>query len=131
MKYKIVHRQDSVLAFDDEDPTNYVASVQVFKYGDKGIMYNLNGVRFYELLAEHGPAILKQLNVDTMEGYVTPSHARLIRAALRTMATVGLVHRGTMEGNEMVWISIRKKVPPKGSIEDIDPNVTLDIRLDR
>ncbi len=52
MRFQILERQCSVLVFEDAG-ANYVASCQVFLYGDVGLMYNINGHKFYELMAGH------------------------------------------------------------------------------
>lgn len=128
MHFKVIPRQDTVLVFDDGDPLNYVASCQVWKYGDKGIMHTINGNRFYELMAELGGDVLERLGVETLEGYVTPAHARLMRIALKRVATVSVAHRGRMAGHDMVWVVIR----PSGTIVDLLlehlPDETVNIR---
>lgn len=108
MRYKIIHRQDSLLIFGESE-TNYVASCQVFLYGDRGFMYNINGNKFYECIFSHGASIMHDMKVHTMEGYVTPAHARLMRSAFRnTKLTVEIGGKGIMAGHDMVWVIIRK-----------------------
>lgn len=126
MHFKIIERQASVLVFENEADVNYVASCQVFQYGDVGIMYGINGRKFYELMAVHGAQVMAQLRVKSLEGYITPSHARLMRIALRRVADVTEAHEGMMAGHHMVWIVIK----PKGSdhlLAHADPEETLNI----
>lgn len=106
MNFKIVERQASVLVFD-KDEINYTASCQVFTYGDVGLMYGINGRKFYELMAEQGPQVMEQLGVKSLEGYITKAHARLMRIALKKVATLDIAHTGMCAGHEMVWVVIR------------------------
>ena len=95
--------------YDVEHPVNYVASCQIAKYGDVGWMFSITGKGFYEAFAEPGSvrSLMEQAEVNTLEGYVVPSHARLMRAALRKSATVELRQTGKMAGREMVWVVVR------------------------
>jgi hypothetical protein len=110
MRFEILDRQKSVLVFDDES-TEYCASCQVFKYGDRGFMYNINGRQFYELWREPGTLkdLLFRLGVGSLEGYVTEAHARLMRAALRHVGAVTIESHGTMNGHPMVWVVVKAK----------------------
>jgi hypothetical protein len=126
MHYKIIDRQSSVLVFEDGEDVNYVASCQVFLYGDVGLMYGLNGRKFYELMAVKGAQIMAQLGVKMLEGYLTPAHARLMRIALNRIADVTEAHEGMMAGQVMVWVVIT----PKGSqhlLANRGADETLDI----
>lgn len=110
MRYKIVTRQDSILVFDGDSP-NYVASCQVFIYGDRGFMYNANGQEFYSCMVENGVEMMKEMKVVSLEGYVTKAHARLMRIALPGVADVAITGTGEMAGVSMVWVVIKPKVP--------------------
>lgn len=107
MSYLLVTRQVSVL-FMDAHP-NYVASCQIFIYGNRGFIYNVQGARFYKHVAEAWPKILSDLQVDSIEGYVLASHARLIRVALRKVATISIKQAGEMAGHVMFWIVIERR----------------------
>ena len=108
-RVEILPRQYSVVVFDEHAPVNYVASCQVFVYGDVGCMYTINGKRFYDALADRVTVqnLMRDLGVKTLEGYVTPAHSRLMKFALRRAATVEEVHTGMMAGHEMVWVRVR------------------------
>lgn len=108
---KIIPRQYSVVVFDGPDSVNYVSSCQVFRYGDVGCMYTINGGRFYDALADRAmlETLMGNMGVSTLEGYVTKSHARLMRIMLRDSATVEIRHTGQMAGHEMVWVVVRLK----------------------
>lgn len=110
MRYAVVDRQCSVLIFKDHSEINYVSSCQIFTYGDVGIMYGINGHQFYELMSKQGLDVMNEIGVTTLQGYVTAKHARLMRMALRDIATVTEAHRGMMAGHEMIWMIIKAKV---------------------
>ncbi len=109
MLFKLVERQASVIVFEDQADINYCASCQVFLYGDVGLMYGINGVKFYELMAEQGPQVMAELGVKTLEGYVTKAHARLMRIAVKRVADVTVRHEGMMAGHPMVWVVISRR----------------------
>lgn len=110
--YEIVTipRQTSVIVKRD-GKINYVASCNVFHYGDRSCMYTINGEEFYKASAQPGvlAKLFNDLQTSTLEGYVTEAHARLMRVALRRVATVELAHEGTMAGEKMVWVIVRVK----------------------
>lgn len=109
-RVEIIPRQASVAIFDRSaaNQINYTASCNVFLYGDVGCMYTINGSQFYAALAEPGQlaALMASLGVKTLEGYVTPAHARLMRAALRRVAHVVIRSEGEMAGHNMVWVVV-------------------------
>lgn len=109
--FEVDPRQFSVRVYDQDD-VNYDSSCQVFRYGDRGFMYSINGDHgFYKMWVKPGAltSLLAQLKVRTLEGYVTRAHARLMRLALRGVGRVEIVHEGGMAGREMVWVCVRDK----------------------
>jgi len=108
-RVEILPRQYSILVFDEAHSVNYLSSCQVTVQGDFGQMYGINGRRFYDALASKVMVeqIMNTLGVTSLEGYVMPSHARLMRFVLRHAAIVDEMHTGQMAGHEMVWVRVR------------------------
>ena len=111
MRYEILDRQKSVIVFDNDEGLNYAASCQVFTYGDRGFLYNLNGVRFYRVWStpEAARQFFLDLGVVSLEGYVGGAHARLLRTSLKDVANVEFTGRGHMSGHPMEWVRITPK----------------------
>ena len=111
MRYEILDRQKSVIIFDNDEGLNYAASCQVFTYGDRGFMYNLNGVRFYRLwdTPEAVRLFFSDLGIVSLEGYVGDAHARLLRTTLRGVANIEFTGRGCMNGHSMEWVRMTPK----------------------
>jgi hypothetical protein len=65
---------DGVLRKSD----NYDSVCSLFVYGKKGYVYNVNGGGFYLGFKEFINTI-REYGVETIEGYVVKSHARLIK----------------------------------------------------
>lgn len=105
MGVEIGDRQYSIRVYGD-DETNYVASAQVFRYGDKAFVYSINGTEFY---ANAGEIIerLKQKGVVSLEGYAGLPHARLMGIALKGIAKVEIQPSGDMDGHELAWVVVR------------------------
>ena len=93
------------------DPITYQSSCQVFVYGDKGFMYSINGDGFYKAWIQPGAltSLLQQLGVQSLEGYITKPHARLMRLALRHVGNVVIESHGKMAGHDMAWIKVTDK----------------------
>lgn len=92
-----------------EHPTDYVASCQVLRYGDRAIMYSIIGSGFYaaaglilEWAADQGFRML--------EGYVSPAHARLLRRiAAQTFGwTLHVQGSGRFDGHELTWVILER-----------------------
>ena len=64
---------------------NYDAVCSVFIYGKRAFVYNLHGGGFYLALAQLFEALSKITPVDTLEGFVLPSHARLLKRELKKL----------------------------------------------
>lgn len=107
----ILPRLHSVVVFDEHNPVNYIVSCQIFTYGDVGLIFTLNGQRFYDCFGRPGvlQKLFDDLGILTLEGYVTPAHARLMAFASRRVANVEETRRGRMAGHEMIWVRITCK----------------------
>jgi len=107
MKVEISPRQYSLRIYDD-DPTNYIAACQIFRYGDRCFMYSIQGRDFYKGYEE----ILKWLDTSgfrTLEGYVSEAHARLLRRVLRgSQYKIEILDKGKFDGHDLVWIVVSK-----------------------
>lgn len=110
-RVETIPRLHSVVIYDEDHPVNYIAVCQVFCYGDVGLMFSINGPRFYDAMTRDGAFnnLLERLELRTLEGYVTPSHARLMKYALRRVAVVEEIHPGRMAGHDMVWVKVSAK----------------------
>lgn len=109
LRFEASPNQYAVRVYDDEGhPDNYIASAIVRTYGDRGWMSNITGAGFYQALQEHLAPLMDQLNVKTLEGYMTPAHARLVKIVLaKTGAgTLHISHYGEMAGRRMPWVII-------------------------
>lgn len=108
LSHRIIRRLDTVHVVLGGSP-NYPASCSVFRYGDRGFIYGLNGRAFYAYFGQPGKVteVMAELGVRTLEGYVTAAHERAMRTGLRRSATVERTHEGTMDGRPMVWIVVR------------------------
>jgi hypothetical protein len=109
MKFEIEPNQYVIRVYDDEHPDNYVASALIRVYGDRGWMSSIIGPHFYELLRDHLNEILDKVGVRTLEGYVTESHARLMRMMCRGHATFQVAGEGRNAGRQMVWVIFSKE----------------------
>ncbi len=109
MKYEIEANSFVIRVYGDDDSNNYVASAQIRKYGDRGWMSSINGKAFFLALREHFEEILDVIGVDTLEGYVMDSMARLMRIACRGRAHFEITHRGICAGREMPWVVFSRK----------------------
>lgn len=96
----------SVRLYDADNPTDYVSSFQVFKYGDTGLAYAITGPGFYRLLPSLLPKVFKDLDLVSLEGYVTKAHRRAMAYLLRDVATVSVVRAGHCAGRDMVWVRV-------------------------
>lgn len=97
------------LVIFDRDGANYTASAQVCKDGDRGLMFAINGRRFYDALQTDLPAIMAGLEVSSLEGYVVPGHSRLMARALRRVGKVDITGRGVMNAHPMDWVVVTAK----------------------
>jgi hypothetical protein len=91
---------------DDKD--NYIASAQIRKYGDRGWMSSIVGKEFFFVLRDHFNEILEQVGVETLEGYVMDSMARLMRLSCRGRAKFEITHYGMCAGRRMPWVVFSK-----------------------
>ena len=109
-RFVVEPRQFSVMVYSD-GTVNYDASCNVFKYGDRGFMYSMSGPKFYLPWREEGvlQSLFDKLGVRTLEGYVTPHHARLLKMVLRPVGNVEVTEKGKMSGHDMVWAVVTVK----------------------
>ena len=113
MRFEIEPNQFVIRVYDDAHPDNYVASALIRVYGDRGWMSSITGAHFYEVLRDHLPEILDKVGTKTLEGYVTPAHARLMRMAARGGRGVfSVVSEGMCAGRKMVWVVLSREILP-------------------
>lgn len=86
---------------------NYDAICSVFLYGTRGYVYNLHGGGFYLALAQLFQAVTDISPVDTLEGYVMPSHARLLKRELKKLGIKSTFSKpSNTYGRNMIWFTI-------------------------
>lgn len=84
----VVVPHSNVVRVYRERRATYVSSCQVDKHGGVGFMHTINGTQFYDVFKEQTPELLTTLKVYMLVGQVTIEHERLMRFALRRVATV-------------------------------------------
>jgi hypothetical protein len=89
-------------------PDNYVAFARISVEGDRGILKNAIGTDFFVALSGSFEEILERCNVRTLEGYVTPVRARMLRMQARGRAEFEQLHTGISNGREMVWVVLSR-----------------------
>lgn len=109
-RLEFIRRQESVRVLEGDD-THSCASCTITLHGDVGVMESIQGEKFYAAMGADGwyRELIAHLGVKTLEGYATEAHFRLLRIALRHMASVEIKHRGMMAGREMVWLVVKPK----------------------
>lgn len=101
-----VARVMSVAIFDRAG-VNYTSSAQVCIDGARGWMFAINGRGFYDALQTDLPAMMAELEVESLEGYVVPGHSRLMTRALRRVGRVETTGHGRMNDRAMDWVVVR------------------------
>lgn len=119
----------SVYLFDEPGQINYPAAFQVFRYGDVGIIYTIQGPKFYDIVTGDAPdggtvfaQIFRELEVTRLQGYVSRAHLVLMRRRFKHLAHVEVLFTGMMNGETMYWVDLQAKV--------VDLPVQLDLPLD-
>lgn len=110
MYVEIGPRQFSIRVYQNEGDEAYIASSQVFAYGDRAFLYSINGAGFYSAL----PQILDQLGrlkFTSIDGYVGKAHARLLRMQLRGNPEweLSVGTEGILDGHKLSWITVTRK----------------------
>lgn len=97
---------------------NYDAICSVFLYGTRGYVYNLHGGGFYLALAQLFQAVTDISPVDTLEGYVMPSHARLLKRELKKLKIKSTFSKPLQSyGRSMVWFTICLTRTPRCDVD--------------
>jgi len=98
----------------DKDPDRYIASCQIHKYGDKGIVYGMNGKKLLKsLIADLVSGSLKNEGLLTLEGYVIKPVAEAIEHICNLPEYFDKVVLRYFEecidnGRYFVWVSVRR-----------------------
>lgn len=108
MYIEVTPRQYSIRVYEKEGDVDYIASAQLFSYGDRCCIYSINGRGFYGAW----PLFLEEahkLNIKSIEGYVSIAHARLLRRLMRDYDEweFSLDGAGIMYGHELVWVKLK------------------------
>lgn len=94
----------SVRVYDYRGGTDPSATAQVKLVGRRALIYSVQGKAFYTAIHEFAAEALKW-RVDTLEGYATEAHARLLRRVFGR-DRVEIESRGTMAGRPMPWVVV-------------------------
>lgn len=101
-------RQFSIHVYD-KHKTNYISSCLINQQGDIGFFSLVSGKGFY-LAAEKVLETCEERGITTLMGYVTTSHARLLKRITANFANVTIIRKGSMPGiEEMTLVEIRRK----------------------
>lgn len=109
MHVEITPRQFSIRVYDDHNDTNYVASAQLFSYGDRCFLYAIHGKDFYKATIEILHA-LEEMGIKQIDGYASPAHARLCRMMLKKAGVSWTVEEdgaGKMFGHDLIWMRLK------------------------
>lgn len=96
----------AVRLYDGRNPDDYRSSFQVFKYGDVGMAFSITGPGFYAMIRSLLPQVFADLQITSLQGYVTPAHRRAMAFLLRGVADVSVLWPGRCAGRDMVWVRV-------------------------
>lgn len=110
MQLSVSPRQYSVLIYED-NTDRYTSSFQVFVIGDRGFMYTLNGHGFYSCFQNIDKInqLFEELNVNSIEGYLTPEHLKVMKRKLKDVISLEEIDIGEINGFPMVWVLVKKR----------------------
>jgi hypothetical protein len=109
MRYELEPNQ-FVLRVYDKHPENYVATALIRVYGDRAWVSSISSPRLFDAIAEHFISFLDELNVVSLEGYMSRTMARALRIKAKGWATYEETDHGTCAGRVMSWIRLRPRV---------------------
>lgn len=98
----------------DKDTDRYIASCQILKYGDKGIVYGMNGKKLLKsLMNDLVSGSLKDLGILSLEGYVIKPVAEAIDHLSNLPEYCDIVDilytdHYVINGRYFVWVSVRR-----------------------
>jgi len=98
----------------DKDPDRYVASCQIHKYGDKGIVYSMNGKKLLKMLINDlVSGSLKDLGIRTLEGYVIKPVAEALEHICNLpeyweRVELEYIEEYVDNGRYFTWVSVRR-----------------------
>lgn len=111
MRVEITPRQFSIRIYDEHSDTDYIASAQLFSYGDRCSIYAICGPEFYSVLPQFMEAVENE-GIVFIDGYVSKAHFRLIRMMMKKFKLPWSVKEdgtGIMYGHPLIWIRIEKE----------------------
>lgn len=97
-----------VLRVYDEDATNYVASATIRVYGDRGWVSSISSPQLFKALKEHFVEFMEQLDLATLEGYMSDAMATALQMKARGWAKFEISHYGICAGRRMPWVVLSK-----------------------
>jgi hypothetical protein len=90
------------------NPDDYIASALVRKYGDRGWVSSISSPRLFDGIRDHFDALLDQLGVVCLEGYMSEAMARALRIKAHGWAEFYVSRRGICAGRTMPWVVLSK-----------------------
>lgn len=118
LRYELEPTQFVLRVYDD-DGDSYVASATIRIYGDRAWMSQISSPRLYQAMPEYFEDLLDRLNVVSLEGYMSKTHARAVRLASRGWAKFEITHMGKCAGREMPWVRISRLEAQRKSDETL------------
>lgn len=97
-------RMFSIRIYDPDEPLKYSATAQIGCYGPRGWIWGIHGASFYrdvESIIEH----CRAYGLDTLSGYVSSAHARLLRLRLPNME-IAAEPEEVVWGHVLQWVTI-------------------------
>ena len=104
LRYEVEPTQYVVRVYDESSPDNYIASATVRVYGDRGWMSQISSPKLFEALPKYFEDLLTNLNIVTLEGYMSKAMARAVRMKAHSWATYEVTHTGNCAGRDMPWV---------------------------
>lgn len=107
---RTIGRQVS-FAFYEPGAEHYRAgSAQIFLYGDRGFMYAIDGPGFWVAVNDHLVELMAYHGLRTLEGYMSPAHARLALRMIGRMPgfAVAAGPLRVIESHKVRWVTVER-----------------------
>ncbi len=110
MRYEVEPITWSLRVYDETrtNDDDYVASALIRRYGDRGWVSSISSPRLFDAIGEHFNALLDQLGVVCLEGYMSETMARALRMKAHGWADYYVARRGICAGRTMPWVVLSK-----------------------
>lgn len=112
MRYEVEPITWALRVYDEAraNPDDYIASALVRKYGDRGWVSSISSPRLFDAIGDHFNALLEQIGVVCLEGYMSEVMARALRiqASKHAWCEFYIARRGICAGRTMPWVVLSK-----------------------